>query len=348
MRLALESRWPARRAGFAPRRTRRRDDAARARSWPRSTPVRVAALAARLPLGHGDRLGDEREDDDGRVRRLDPLPRVRLAHNSSGANLVSGVASTLLEARDAELGLFEVDEGAFPDDRAAGPAAGGVPGQPLSRPARPLRRAGARSPSAGARRSRARPTTRRSSSTPTTRRSATSHASRPGSVTFGLDDPSQARPSLQHAADSKYCLRCGTPYAYAAAYVGHLGDYRCPACGHGRPPLEVAARAVELHGLEAASFDLVAPEGARRVRLAPARPLQRLQRAGGGGARPRARRLLDEIAAGLERCPRRRSGASSGSTIGDRRAAAAAREEPRRRERGRPHARRRRAPRASP
>jgi lipid II isoglutaminyl synthase (glutamine-hydrolysing) len=41
--------------------------------------------------------------------------KLRLAHNSSGANLVSGVASTLLVARDAELGLFEVDEAALPE-----------------------------------------------------------------------------------------------------------------------------------------------------------------------------------------------------------------------------------------
>src|SRR5204862_6644356 len=39
----------------------------------------------------------------------------RLAQNSSGATLVSGVASTLLGARGAELGLFEVDEAAFPE-----------------------------------------------------------------------------------------------------------------------------------------------------------------------------------------------------------------------------------------
>src|SRR4029079_86799 len=78
----------------------------------------------------------------------------------------------------------------------------------------------------------------------------------------------QSRPSVQHAADSKYCLRCGTPYAYAAAYVGHLGDYRCPTCGHGRPALVLAAKAIQLDGLESASFDLVAPEGVRRVRLA--------------------------------------------------------------------------------
>jgi UDP-N-acetylmuramyl tripeptide synthase len=91
---------------------------------------------------------------------------------------------------------------------------------------------------------------------------------RPGGRVFGLDDPRVARPSLQHAADSKYCIRCGTPYAYAAAYVGHLGDYRCPSCGHARPPLDVAARDVELHGLAGASFTLAAAEGETRVDLA--------------------------------------------------------------------------------
>src|SRR6184192_636674 len=42
-------------------------------------------------------------------------PSFRLAHNRSGANLVSGVASALLAAQDAELGLFEVDEAALPE-----------------------------------------------------------------------------------------------------------------------------------------------------------------------------------------------------------------------------------------
>src|SRR5205823_5719155 len=91
---------------------------------------------------------------------------------------------------------------------------------------------------------------------------------RPGALVFGLDDPRHAYPSLQHAADSKYCLRCGTPYDYTAAYVGHLGDYRCPRGGHARPELHVVARAIELEGLERASFDLVTPAGTTRVQLA--------------------------------------------------------------------------------
>ena len=90
---------------------------------------------------------------------------------------------------------------------------------------------------------------------------------RSGALVFGLDDPRHAVRELQHAADSKWCLRCGRPYEYTAAYVGHLGEYRCPGCGHGRPELDVVARDVELDGLDGVSFTLVAPGGERRVQL---------------------------------------------------------------------------------
>jgi UDP-N-acetylmuramyl tripeptide synthase len=90
---------------------------------------------------------------------------------------------------------------------------------------------------------------------------------RAGSIVFGLDDPRQAVPELLHAADSKWCLRCGKPYEYAAVYVGHLGDYRCPACGHARPALDVVARELELRGLDGVDFTLEARGESRRVQL---------------------------------------------------------------------------------
>src|SRR5919108_681474 len=141
---------------------------------------------------------------------------------------------------------------------------------------------------------------------------------RPDAVVFGVDDPAQAWPSLQHAADSKYCIRCGTPYEYGAAYVGHLGDYRCPACGHARPPLGVAARAITLHGLEAVGFRLETPAGARDVRLnVPGlynvyNALAAAALAGLLGA------SLDEIASGLERF-RAAFGRFERIAVGDRR-----------------------------
>ncbi len=229
-------------------------------------PAAVSALAARLPLGSAVVSATNGKTTTAALVAEILSPRVRLAHNSSGANLVSGVASTLLAARNAELGLFEVDEGALPDvARRIRPRAVCLANLfrdqldrygELERIAERWREAVRELPLDS--------TLLVNADDPQIGDLA---SERPGAVTFGLDDPAQARPSLQHAADSKYCLRCGTPYAYAAAYVGHLGDYRCPSCGHGRPALTVSARAVQLDGLEGASFDVVTPEGTRRVRI---------------------------------------------------------------------------------
>jgi len=191
-------------------------------------------------------------------------PRIRVAHNDSGANLVSGVASTLLRTRDADLGLFEVDEGALPEiARRVAPRAillGNLFRDQLDRygeletVAAGWRAAVASLPEARLVLNADDP--------------QIADLAGPGAVLFGLDDPAVARPALQHAADSTHCLRCGTPYEYAAAYVGHLGDYRCPSCGHARPPLAVAAREIALRGLDGASFTLAAPEGTARIELA--------------------------------------------------------------------------------
>jgi UDP-N-acetylmuramyl tripeptide synthase len=193
--------------------------------------------------------------------------RQELAWNRAGANLMSGIASALVAARDAKLGVFEVDEGALPEAlarlRPSVLALGNLFRDQLDRYgeleiiAERWRAAIAALP-------------------PTTTLVVNADdavvadlaASRDGAVRFGLDDPRQARPTLQHAADSKYCVRCGSPYAFASAYVGHLGDYACPACGHRRPPLDVAARDIELRGLHASRFRLVTGRTATDIEIA--------------------------------------------------------------------------------
>ncbi|MGZ4461996.1 MAG: MurT ligase domain-containing protein [Gaiellaceae bacterium] len=227
-------------------------------------------------------------------------PRHRLAHNAAGANLVSGVASALLTAGDADLGLFEVDEAALPEVvRRLRPRAvclGNLFRDQLDRygelelVAERWREAVATLPEEA----------QLLYNADDPQLAAVSEA-HPGSVAFGLDDPRVARPALQHAADSKYCVRCGTPYDYAAAYVGHLGNYRCPRGHHSRPPLEVAARDISLLGLERASFQLDTPEGSRRIELRlPG--LYNVYNAVAAAALARALGAdLDEIAAGLAR-----------------------------------------------
>jgi UDP-N-acetylmuramyl tripeptide synthase len=229
-------------------------------------PGAVDRLAARLPRGSALISATNGKTTTAAMVARILEPSVRLAHNSSGANLVSGVASTLLASRDAELGLFEVDEAALPEvARRLHPRAvllGNLFRDQLDRygelelVAQRWRETVRELPASAA--------LVVNGDDPQVGDLA---RERPSSTVFGLDDPRHGSPELQHAADSKWCVRCGTPYKYAAAYIGHLGDYRCPACGHARPPLDVRAREIELHGLERASFDLVTPEGTRRIEL---------------------------------------------------------------------------------
>jgi UDP-N-acetylmuramyl tripeptide synthase len=224
----------------------------------------IDRLAARLPLGSAIVSATNGKTTTAAMAAEILRPRWSLAHNDAGANLLSGIASTLISVRGAELGLFEVDEGALPEAaRRLRPRAlclGNLFRDQLDRYGE-LELVAERWRAVV-------------DALPHARLAVNgddpqlAHLARDRDViVFGVDDPRRARPALQHAADSKYCVSCGTPYVYAAAYVGHLGDYRCPACGDARPELGVVARDIELHGLEAAAFTLHAFGEKRRVRL---------------------------------------------------------------------------------
>ncbi len=90
---------------------------------------------------------------------------------------------------------------------------------------------------------------------------------REGVVYFGVEDRSQALPQLQHAFDAKHCRRCGHPYSYERAFVGHLGHYRCPHCGAERPRPEVAATEIELRGMEGSRSRVRTPAGEIELEL---------------------------------------------------------------------------------
>ena len=263
-------------------------------------PGAIDALAARLPEGAALVSATNGKTTTTAMAAAILEPSWRLAWNRSGANLVSGVASTLLAERDAELGLLEVDEGALPEvARRVRPRAvllGNLFRDQLDRygelehiadrwreataelPAETVLVVNADDPQVG-----------------------DLGRDRTAVLTYGIDDPRHARPTLQHAADSRYCVRCGRPYDFAAVYVGHLGDYRCPACGHARPALQVRATEIELDGLRGASFRLETPDGSTRVRL-PLPGLYNVYNALGAAALAHALGTpVEEIKAGLER-----------------------------------------------
>jgi lipid II isoglutaminyl synthase (glutamine-hydrolysing) len=263
-------------------------------------PTTVDRLAARLPLGSVLVSATNGKTTTAAMAAEILAPRARLAHNRSGANLISGVASTLLAETDAELGLFEVDEGAFPEvARRVRPRVvclGNLFRDQLDRygeleliaerwrvavqalPDEAVLVVNGDDPQVG-----------------------DLARARRGSLVFGVDDPRHGTTVLPHAADSKWCLRCGRPYTYSAAYIGHLGDYRCEACGHARPSLDALAREIRLDGLDGVGFDLVTPEGTRRIRLRLPGLYNVYNALAAASLATALGATLDEVEAGLER-----------------------------------------------
>jgi lipid II isoglutaminyl synthase (glutamine-hydrolysing) len=257
-------------------------------------------LARRLPLGSALVSATNGKTTTAAMAARILAPRVRLAHNASGANLLSGVTSSLLSAKGAELGLFEVDEAALAEVaervRPRALCLGNLFRDQLDRYGElehvaerwrlVVRGLGSEAvlvvngddPQVG-----------------------DLACERAGSIVYGLDDPRHAVPELLHAADSKWCLRCGHPYEYSAAYVGHLGAYRCPACGHARPELDVVARGIELRGLDGVDFSLETAAERRAVRLAVPGLYNVYNALGAASLALALGSSLDDVVAGLER-----------------------------------------------
>ncbi|MDX6646736.1 MAG: hypothetical protein QOK40_2463, partial [Miltoncostaeaceae bacterium] len=197
----------------------------------------------------------------------------RLVANQSGANLASGVATALLDdaalplAERAELGLFEVDEAALPavaaQLRPRALVLMNLFRDQLDRHGE-LEALSTRWADALAGLPPAVTTVVANADDPAV---AALVEGRAGSITFGIDDPAVALPALPHAADAKRCRRCGAPLEHDLVLLGHLGHWRCPACGAARPRPDVRATRVELDGARAIALRVETPAGPIEARL---------------------------------------------------------------------------------
>jgi UDP-N-acetylmuramyl tripeptide synthase len=191
-------------------------------------------------------------------------------HNRAGSNMTWGVATALLEQRGRE-GLFEVDEAWLPrvseQLRPSLVVLGNLFRDQLDRygemEALADEWAGVVAAQAGS------SGFVLNADDPLVADLGRDEEERPreGVVYFGIEDASQALPALQHAFDAKHCRRCGHPYAYERAFVGHLGHYSCPNCGARRPQPDVAATAIELRGMDGSSATIRTPQGEIRLDL---------------------------------------------------------------------------------
>jgi lipid II isoglutaminyl synthase (glutamine-hydrolysing) len=179
----------------------------------------------------------------------------RLVHNRAGANLVSGLTATALAGSslfgtlDADIGLFEVDEAAFPQALAET--------QPrlvvlhnlfrdqldrygeVDTIATQWRAALATLPADSV--------VLLNADDPAIAALGEGLAARV--VYYGLEDITQASESAAHVADSQFCRVCGTRYCYQPRFYAHIGHYYCPQCGLKRPQPAISLPHVAFEGI---------------------------------------------------------------------------------------------------
>ncbi len=167
-------------------------------------------------------------------------------HNASGANLLNGIASTLIQHSsffgniEAEFGIFEIDENTLPHAlREIAPDYLVI----LNLFRDQLDRYGevdsiAKKWGDAIRHLPSKTTLILNADDP---QIAYLHKGYKGMVKFfGLDDKSASTTSHQHAVDSIYCLNCGSKLIYKTAYFSHIGDWECKNCGEKRPKLDIS------------------------------------------------------------------------------------------------------------
>ena len=185
--------------------------------------------------------------------------------NAGGANLVAGVATALLQApRDAEIGVFEVDEAALPL---------------ISRQHQPrvlvllnlfrdqLDRHGELQSLAKKWRKMLGAFVEGETSLILNADDPLVASLRSDAIFFGLDDPSVGTGALADSADSTFCEICKNRLGFAAIYMAHLGEWRCEVCATGRPTLDVAGANVELMGLDGSSCNVQVQGQSQRLGL---------------------------------------------------------------------------------
>jgi UDP-N-acetylmuramyl tripeptide synthase len=231
----------------------------------RMRPEAVAELAADLP--RGATLISATNGKTTTARLVSAAARSagwRLVANTAGANLLSGVATALLDGTaaepDADAALFEVDEAALPE---------------VARQLRPrvlvlmnlfrdqLDRYGelerlAADWAAMIDELPADTTLVLNADDPAV---AELDDGRRKTVLFGLDDPALALPALPHAADSTRCRRCGGRLTYDQVIVGHMGHWSCPEGHLARPTPDVRAVQVRLEGTRGLTLRVATPAG---------------------------------------------------------------------------------------
>ncbi|MBN9388355.1 MAG: Mur ligase family protein [Chloroflexi bacterium] len=239
-------------------------------------PFILRDLTARLPGGSAMVIGTNGKTTSTRLfATILETAGIKVANNRSGSNLLRGLTSTLLNQATlngklaADMGLFEVDEAAFPKAQAKILPKliliNNLFRDQLDRYGEidTVRKQWAKTIQTLA------PGTTLvlNADDPSMVYLARFAPEGVRTVFFGLDHPPLALTELPHAVDAARCIVCGATLVYDAIYISHMGHYHCPNCDFRRPDPDFVVKAIELSVEDGSQFVLNTPDGPLELKV---------------------------------------------------------------------------------
>ncbi|MFA6295917.1 MAG: MurT ligase domain-containing protein [Patescibacteria group bacterium] len=80
---------------------------------------------------------------------------------------------------------------------------------------------------------------------------------------YGVNNENYKIEKIAESADSKNCPNCKEPLVYSALFYSHIGKYHCPKCGLTRPNLNLSAEEIKLNSFNGS--DILMQEDAKKI-----------------------------------------------------------------------------------
>lgn len=87
-------------------------------------------------------------------------------------------------------------------------------------------------------------------------------------IYFGLGDKVYPEDYLIANADAAFCINCKSRYEYLSSSFGHLGHFKCPNCGYERPKAQVECTQVLEYDNLSSTIEIQMPDEKIAVKLA--------------------------------------------------------------------------------
>jgi len=87
-------------------------------------------------------------------------------------------------------------------------------------------------------------------------------------IYFGLGDNVYPEDFVKANTDAAFCINCKSRYDYISSSFGHLGHFRCPSCGYERPGAQIECTQILEYDNLSSTIEIRTPSGKITAKLA--------------------------------------------------------------------------------